>query len=130
MKLKKTVSVFGMMLLLLVGSLLPAWGQRTVKTDPAFNAFWIKFKAAVARNNKAGVADMTKLPFLMGGEDLDRAGFLKQYSSLFTPKIRRCFARAKPTRDQDAMEIFCGDQIFLFAKVDGVYKFTEIGVND
>lgn len=130
MKLRKTVSVCGMMLLLLAGSLLPAWGQRTGKTDPAFNAFWIKLKAAVARNDKAGVADMTKLPFLMGGEDLDRAGFLKQYRSLFTPKIRRCFARAKPTRDQDAMEIFCGDQIFLFAKVDGVYKFTEIGVND
>jgi hypothetical protein len=89
-----------------------------------------KFKAAVARNDKASVADMTKLPFMLDSKEVDRAGFIKQYSSLFTPKIRRCFASAKPSRDQDSMEIFCGEQIFLFAKVNGVYKFTDIGVND
>ena len=100
------------------------------KVDPEFNTFWIKFKAAVARNDRAAVADMTRLPFMLDNKDLDRAAFIKQYSSLFTPKTRRCFARAKPSRDQDSREIFCGQQIFLFAKVDGVYKFTEIGVND
>ena len=73
---------------------------------------------------------MTKLPFMLDNKDLDRAGFIKQYSSLFTPRVRRCFTRAKPTKDQDNFEIFCGQQIFLFAKVGDVYKFTEIGVND
>ena len=107
-------------------------GQSRLLTliDPDFNTFWARFKAAVARNDKAAVADMTKLPFMVNNKDLNRAGFIKQYKSLFTPKMRRCFARARPSRDQDAMEIFCGHQIFLFAKVDGVYKFTEIGVND
>jgi hypothetical protein len=33
-------------------------------------------------------------------------------------------------KEQDYYEIFCGDQIFLFGKVDGVWKFVEIGVND
>ena len=118
------------MMLLLVG-LPQVWAQRqSPKIDPAFNAFWTKFKAAVARNDKAAVADMTKLPFLLGSKEQDRAGFLKQYSSLFTPRVRRCFARARPAKDQDAYEIFCGEQIFLFGKVDGAYKFTEIGVND
>jgi hypothetical protein len=116
--------------LALGGSLQVSSQSRTARIDPEFSAFWIKFKAAVARNDKPAVADMTRLPFMLEGKDVDRAGFIKQYSSLFTPKMRRCFARAKPSRDQDSMEIFCGDQIFLFAKVAGVYKFTEIGVND
>jgi hypothetical protein len=130
MKLKKKLAVLGMMLALSTcGSELLAQG-RNAKIDPAFTAFWIKFKAAVARNDKNAVADMTKLPFLLDSKDQDRAAFIKQYSSLFTPRVRRCFARAKPTKDQDAYEIFCGEQIFLFGLVDGVYKFTEIGVND
>jgi len=104
--------------------------NRRAKTDPAFTAFWVKFKAAVARNDKARVADMTKLPFLLGGEDHDRAGFLKEYPSLFDRRTRRCFAREKPLKEGDYYEIFCDETIFLFAKVDGVWKFVEIGAND
>jgi hypothetical protein len=131
MSVSKRLFVVSVAALFLLGVALKAPSKsRTAKLDPEFNAFWIKFKAAVARNDKAAVADMTKLPFMLDSKDLDRAGFIKQYSPLFTLKVRRCFARARPTRDQDSMEIFCGQQIFLFAKVDGVYKFTEIGVND
>jgi hypothetical protein len=131
MKLRKELLLIGVLLVFLLGSLIQVSGQtRRSKLEPAFNAFWIKFKAAVARNDKAAVADMTKLPFMMENRDLDRAGFIRRYSSLFTPSVRRCFAREKPIKDQDAYEIFCGEEIFLFAKVNGVYKFTEIGVND
>ena len=127
---RKQVALCVVMVLLL-GGLPQVWAQgRNARIDPVFNAFWIKFKAAIARNDKGGVADLTKLPFMLDGKDLDRAGFIKQYGSLFTPHVRRCFARVKLTKDQDAYEIFCGQQIFLFGKVDGVYKFTEIGVND
>ena len=128
MRLSKRLAVPAIVLLLGFGTGLQVRSQG--KSDPEFTTFWTKFKAAVARNDKAAVADMTKLPFMLDSKDVDRAGFIKQYSSLFTPKIRRCFARAKPSRDQDSMEIFCGDQIFLFAKVEGAYKFKEIGVND
>ena len=131
MKLRKRLPTLGIVLLLLFGGVLQVWSQKQKpKPVPEFTSFWIKFKAAVARKDKPAVADMTKLPFMLDNKDLDRAGFIKQYSSLFTPKMRRCFARAGPSGDHDAMEIFCGQQIFLFAKVDGVYKFTEIGVND
>ena len=131
MKSSRKLIVLSVILMLLLGGLPQVWAQgRSARIDPAFSAFWIKFKAAVARSDKGAVADMTKLPFLLDSKDLDRTAFIKQYSSLFTPRVRRCFALAKPTRDQDAYEIFCGQQIFLFAKVDGVYKFTEIGVND
>ena len=131
MELSRKPVVLSVVMMLLLGGLPQVWAQgRSARIDPAFNAFWIKFKAAVARSDKGGVADLTKLPFMMDGKNLDRAGFIKRYGSLFTPRVRRCFARAKLTKDQDAYEIFCGQQIFLFGKVDGVYKFTEIGVND
>ena len=130
MKSAKRLSIFGLLPLLLVSGVTLSSQTRRAKTDPEFTAFWTRFKAAVARSDKAAVADMTKLPFMLGSEEVNRAGFIRQYSSLFTPSVRRCFALAKPSHDQDAMEIFCGDQIFLFAKVGGVYKFTEIGVND
>lgn len=120
-----------MILMLALGGNLAVAGQnRRAKTDPAFTAFWVKLKAAVARNDKARVADMTKLPFLLGGEEHDRAAFLKEYPSLFDRSTRRCFAREKPEREGDYYEIFCGETIFLFGKVDGVWKFVEIGVND
>src|SRR5216683_3877954 len=119
-RFRSNLQVLSVMVLLVLGGVLQISSQsRTGKVDPEFTTFWIKFKAAVARNDKAGVADMTKLPFMLDNKDLDRAGFIKQYSSLFTPKMRRCFARARPAKDQEAMEIFCGDQIFLFAKVGG-----------
>jgi len=129
-KSKKRFWIFCLLLLVLCSCPNITSQTRRAKVDPEFTAFWIKFKAAVARSDKATVADMTKLPFLLSSEEIDRAGFIKQYSSLFTPSVRRCFARARPSQDQDAMEIFCGDEIFLFAKVGGVYKLREIGVND
>src|SRR5476651_2275996 len=100
MELRRKAVVLSVIMVLLLGGLPQVWAQGPSATsDPAFNAFWIKFKTAVARSDKGGVADLTRLPFLLDSKDLDRAGFIKQYSSLFSPRVRRCFARAKPTKD-------------------------------
>ncbi|HET9530260.1 MAG TPA: hypothetical protein VFQ92_07910 [Blastocatellia bacterium] len=104
--------------------------DRRPAADTAFARFWTKFKAAVAKDDKEAVADMTKLPFMLENRDLDRAGFIQKYNLLFDRKTKRCFATAKPLKDGDLYQLFCGQQIFLFDKVEGVYKFTEIGVND
>jgi len=118
-------------LLILLVTALPAVSQKRGPTsNPTFNAFWVKFKDAIAKNDKNRVADMTKLPFMMDGIDHDRAEFISDYASLFSPRMRRCIPRAKVFKTGDYYEIFCGDQIFLFGKVDGVWKFVEIGVND
>jgi hypothetical protein len=130
MLLKNKLPLILIFVMALGGQLTMSGQNRSRKTDPAFNAFWVKFKAAVARKDKASVANMTKLPFMLGGEDHDRAAFLKQYPLLFDRSTRRCFAREKPTAEEDYYEIFCGETIFLFGKVDGVWKFVEIGVND
>ena len=131
MKINGRSFVLGLIVMLLLSVSLRAFtGSESVQTDPAFNAFWIKFKAAVARNDKARVADMTKLPFTIGSQELNRDAFIKKYNSLFTARVRRCIAREKPSKDGELYEIFCGDEIFIFANVNGAFKFTEIGAND
>jgi len=115
-------------LLALTVSSVPA---QTPNEKEAFASFWKTFKAAIVRNDKEAVADLTKLPFLYNSQERDRAGFLKIYGQLFTRKIRRCIATAKPRTEGDSYEVFCGELIFYFSKdTDGKYRFREFGVND
>ena len=107
-----------------------ATAQTTAKPE-TFTSFWKTFKAAIARNDKQAVADVTKLPFLFDSKEQDRAGFIKIYNQLFTRKMRRCIATAKPEKEGENYDVFCGDLIFYFGKdTDGKYKFLEFGVND
>ena len=112
-------------------ALLTSTNGQTSATPETFNAFWKTFKAAIARNDKEAVADVTKLPFLYESKERDRAGFLKIYDRLFTRKIRRCMATAKPTKEGENYDVFCGELIFYFGKdADGKFKLLEFGVND
>lgn len=120
--------VSAIVLLVLISSSVPAQKQTL---DPEFAAFWKTFKGLVAKNDKEAIADVTKLPFLYESKERDRTGFVKIYPQLFTPKIRRCFVTAKPTREQENYDVFCGELIFYFGKdTDGKFKFLEFGVND
>ena len=104
---------------------------QTPTKPEAFASFWKTFKAAIARNDKESVADLTKLPFLYDSQERDRTGFLKIYGELFTRKVRRCIATAKPVKEGDSYDVFCGELIFYFSKdPDGKYRFREFGVND
>ena len=100
------------------------------KVDEAGAQFWAKFKTAILANDKEAVASMTRLPFLFEGGELSKPAFIQKFGVLFDARVKRCFAKAKLVKEQDGFEVFCGQQIFLFGKVNGVYKFTEIGVND
>ena len=44
--------------------------------------------------------------------------------------MRKCLATAKPGRDRDSFLVLCGEEIFYFGKVNGAYRFTDIGMND
>ncbi len=124
----KSILVLAMILLILPTQ---SFAQSKAKAlDPAFVAFLTKFKAAVAKDDKEAVAMMTQLPFLFDSKEQKRDGFLKIYGKLFTARVKKCFATAKPVKDGDIYEIFCGESIYLFGKVNGNYKFTETGVND
>ena len=117
-------------IVLLAQSISIAPAQTSTKPE-TFATFWKTFKGAIARNDKEAIADLTKLPFLYDSQERDRAGFLKIYGQLFTPKIRRCMATAKPKKDADTYEVYCGELIFYFSKdTEGKYQFREFGVND
>ena len=74
---------------------------------------------------------MTELPFLYEGKELNKTAFIKEFSTIFDRRVQKCFLRAKPVKDGDYFEIFCGaEAIFMFKKVNGEYRFVEIGVND
>src|SRR5260221_6601260 len=107
-RLRRRLLVLGVMLICLLGGALQVSSQSpTTKTDRAFTAFWARFKAAVARNDKAAVADLTKLPFMVNNKDLNPACFIKLYKTLFTPNMRRCIAHGPNIRDQGDIHILC-----------------------
>ena len=129
----KTPLVASMFLLLLLVSPAGLPAQKASvsgQKNETFAAFWLRFKTAVAADDRAAVASMTKLPFLLEGKELNRDGFIKRYNQLFDRKVKRCFARGKTIKDGDGFSLFCGETIFLFGKVGGEYRFLEIGVND
>jgi len=126
MNLKRQLATIA--LLALTISIVPA--QTSTKPE-TFASFWKTFKAAMARNDKEVIADLTKLPFLYDSKERDRAGFLKIYGQLFTRKVRRCIATAKPVKEGDSYDVFCGELILYFSKdTEGKYQFREFGVND
>jgi|RhiMetdeSRZDD1v2_1073273.scaffolds.fasta_scaffold10004_2 hypothetical protein len=126
--MKSTRQLTAVVLVVLALSIVPA---QTPTKPQTFASFWKTFKAAIARNDKEAVADLTILPFLYDSQERDRAGFLKIYGQLFTRKIRRCIATAKPLKEGNGYEVFCGELIFYFDRdTDGRYKFREFGVND
>ena len=99
----------------------------------SFAEFWVEFKAAVVKDDREAIAKLTKLPFTYGtSKPLAKAEFIKECGELFNQKTRRCFAKAKPVKDdsRDSYSVFCGEEIFSFEKVNGEYRFTDIGMND
>jgi hypothetical protein len=99
----------------------------------SFAAFWVQFKTAVAKDDKEAIAEMTRLPFVYGtSKPLSKADFIKECGKLFDQKTRKCFSKAKPIKEdnRDSYSVFCGEEIFVFAKVNGEYRFTDLGMND
>ena len=108
-------------------------GSAEIKPEArSFAAFWVQFKTAVAKDDKKAIAEMTKIPFPYGTKQLSKAEFIKECGELFGQKTRRCFSKAKPVKeeDRDSYSVFCGEEIFVFEKVNGEYRFTDIGMND
>ncbi len=98
--------------------------------DRDFQQFYTQFQQAVAKSDKQKVASLTKLPYMFDSKNLDRGQFIAKFETLFPSATRKCLSKAKPIKDQQCYMAFCGEEIFIFARVDGQYKFTEIGVND
>lgn len=109
----------------------PGWGAENRADARSFASFWIQFKTAVAKGNKEAIAGMTKFPFY-AGKQVSKTDFGKEYDSIFSKTTQRCFANAKPVKDEDreSYSVFCGSSIYTFEKVNGEYRFTDLGEND
>ena len=139
-----------LLMLLMLSAVATQVQSQTANNTATFATFWAQFKAAVANNDKEAVASMTRFPFYLEAQ-LNKGQFIKKYSTIFDRKTQRCFAKAKPVNDYQAYlklakkypssqipqqedtgsySVFCGGEIFVFEKVEGKYKFTEIGADD
>ena len=120
-------------MLLMLGPVASQVYSEETQTKQSFASFWVKFRAAVASNDKEAVAAMTKFPVDISA-NVTRDAFLEKYHEFFNQNVRRCFAKEKPVSDDQSRRggynLFCGNDIFTFEKVDGEYKLTGIGVND
>jgi hypothetical protein len=94
---------------------------QTTAAQSDWATFWQKFKTAVVSGDKQTVLSLSKSSQMPA-----------DYRSLFGTRARKqCFAKAKPVKDeQGAYSVFCGEQGYLFSKVDGQFKFTEAFAND
>lgn len=121
------LGVFVATLLLLPAA--PATRGHAAQSEESFAHFWTRFKAALAKGDQQAVASMTR--FRTGDATyMTNKEFLAKWYGELRRERRRCFARAKPVRDQESYSVFCGERIFLFERVEGAWKFTEIGVDD
>lgn len=106
-----------------------AASQADSHAGQGFPEFLADFRQALARNDAAGVAALTRLPFLYEGVGRDRAGFLALYPRLFDTPVRRCLARSKPLAEEGAQVIFCRPYAFYFRPVAGTWRLVEFGAD-
>jgi hypothetical protein len=100
------------------------------RSQQRFLVFLGRLQSALRKNDKNALADMTKLPYEFHDKKLNRAEFIAKSEAIFSASTRKCLLREKPVPDKDSVFVFCGDSIYIFAKDQGKYKFTEIGEND
>lgn len=103
---------------------------QTAKAADDFQPFWTQFKAAIKKRDKAALASMTKLPFYFDSKNLQKTQFIAKIDEILPAKLAKCFEKDKPVADAQEYSAFCGEQIYVFSKVNGKYMFTDIGVND
>ena len=103
--------------------------------DDGFPAFWKTFAAAMSAGDEKAAAELVAFPTEYGDKSYDRAGFGVVWKGLFTPKNRKCLAKAKPVTEKDPegtqwYYAFCNHIIFAFKQIDGAWKFREVHPDD
>jgi hypothetical protein len=97
------------------------------------DAFIARLRAALAApdaERAAGLADLTALPFLYGGEPLDRARFIQRaVPGLFTPAVRRGLQRATPRADEARWVLWCAPSAFYLDRVAGEWRLVEFAAD-
>ena len=107
--------------------------ERLSATPKAFQAFFAKFKTAVARGDKNGVASLTQFPFKYGFDAGDegtfsKSQFIKRYNDIFGGGTRKFLAKSKPSFYLEAGTYSLSNpedaSSFTFKKNGSSYKFA------
>lgn len=83
-------------------------------SQPSFDVYWTKFRAAIIKKDKAAAYSLTRTPVYMpygNGFIKTRAQFFRRYKEVFSEEAdaAKCFAKAKPERiDAKKYEVACG----------------------
>lgn len=89
-------------------------------------AFIDTWRQAAARPGGEAIADLTVLPFLFQGRQLQRKEFVAQaVPALFTPAVRRCMQRAMPSREDGRQVLSCAPYGFVFAPTASGWRLVE-----
>ena len=108
----------------------------SVNAQTNFDKFWIKFRSAVTRSDRATVASLTKFPFSLGydprakgGEGFikTKANFLRQYKYIFNSEVNaiKCFKGSTPEKEGKNYSVACSfKQEPANAEKPFIYTFT------
>ncbi len=127
-------------LTLACATVIPEWSRTRAQADPSMDNFWAKFKLAVTKGDKEGVANLSEFPIGMpyGIRKIKtRAELVKRYREVFNVQANavKCFADAKPSVDDTARNQFtvgCKDKagnetvVYRFVKTRGVWNFKYL----
>ena len=110
-----------------------ARGAQPAQNTSAFDAFWPKFRSAVARGDREAVAAMTRFPLTMpyGVPAVKtKAQFLQRYARIFDAASRKCLAAGRPERENDKSaryNILCRNaMLYEFDLVGGAYRLVAV----
>ena len=99
----KRAVIFAVLLVLTICTTWIADSAAQAQREDEFSVFFAAFQKAVADGDKEKVASLTNFNrFSWEGNDTigkvkDKAAFLKNYDSMFTPMIKEKIAKTKPT---------------------------------
>lgn len=103
------------------------FAQKT--SNDGFNAFWKKFKTALAKNDKVTVIKLTQFPF---HSDIEPRGIntqkdlLKIYDDCFDKETKKVLLTKKPIESNGDYIIEDGYLIYTFRNTENGWKFVEI----
>jgi hypothetical protein len=106
-----------------------ALAMRVAARTESFDAFFARFRAALATGRGADVAALVHVPFLYEGRQLDTAGVTRIVPTLFPAAVKRCLASAKAIPEDDRQVVFCKPYAFYFGREAGSYRLLEFGAD-
>ncbi len=107
----------------------PAARSTATAESETFEAFLIRFRAALKSGRAADVATFLRVPFLYEGRQLDAAGVVTIVPGLFTPTVKRCLANVKTIAEEDRRVAFCRPYAFYFGRENGAYTLLEFAAD-